>query len=414
GYYLSDSHADAFICQPERLDAMQPLAKDLGVRYVHSLSTDGASGSFQVLLASSAPSPAPVALGLHDVAAILYTSGTTGRPKGAVLTQQNLISNIDALHEAWGWRDDDLLVHALPLFHTHGLFVAVNGVLRAGASMVFLPRFDPDAVIEWLPRASVFMGVPTMYHRLAQDHRLTPDLCRSMRLFVSGSAPLSVHDFEGFRARSGHAILERYGMTETTMNISNPLTGPRKPGTVGLPLPGVEVRLVDPESHVEVPSGSAGEIWLRGPNVFAGYFERPDATAEAFSDGWFRTGDLAQQDADGYYAIVGRCKDLIITGGLNVYPAEVEAVLDAIGGVDESAVIGLPDPDLGEQVTAIIVRSQASQPLTGDVVKASARNRLASYKCPTRVEFVESLPRNAMGKVEKARLRQQFSGPPAG
>ncbi len=384
------------------------MAKQAGVQATESLAVDGESGSFQRRLATTPAEPAPVRLTGEATAAILYTSGTTGRPKGAMLTHRNLAANADALHEAWGWDASDILVHALPLFHIHGLFVAVNGVLRAGASMIFLPRFDPELVIDALPRATIFMGVPTMYHRLAEHPRLTTDLCQRMRLFVSGSAPLSVPDFMAFRERSGHTILERYGMTETGMNISNPLRGPRKPGSVGLPLPGVQVRLVDPETNADVSQGEVGEIWLRGPNIFAGYFGAPEKTAESFTEGWFRTGDLAMQDADGYYFIVGRLKDMVISGGLNVYPAEVENVLDAIPGVEESAVIGLPDADFGERVAAAIVRRAGAQ-LTEDRVIAEARAHLASYKCPKTVAFLDALPRNAMGKVEKNRLRELLS-----
>jgi malonyl-CoA/methylmalonyl-CoA synthetase len=376
---------------------------------VESIAVDGESGSFQERLATTPAEPAPVALTPEATAAILYTSGTTGRPKGAMLTHANLAANADALHEAWGWSANDVLIHALPLFHVHGLFVALNGVLRAGASMIFLPRFDPDLVIDALPKATVFMGVPTMYHRLAEHPRLTPDVCQQMRLFVSGSAPLSVPDFEAFRARAGHTILERYGMTETGMNISNPLRGPRKPGSVGLPLSGVQVRLVNPETGQDVPQGEVGEIWLRGANIFAGYFGAPEKTAESFAEGWFRTGDLALQDPDGYYMIVGRLKDMVISGGLNVYPAEVEAVLDAIPGVAESAVIGLPDADFGERVAAAIVRRAGASDLTADAVIAEARARLAPYKCPKSVAFLDSLPRNAMGKVEKTRLREMLA-----
>jgi malonyl-CoA/methylmalonyl-CoA synthetase len=406
GYYLQDSRASLLLCQPERLDEMRPVAAKAGVFVVESLAVDGESGTFQQRLVTTPAELAPVAPTPDATAAILYTSGTTGRPKGAMLTHHNLAANADALHDAWGWDANDVLIHALPLFHVHGLFVALNGVLRAGASMIFLPRFDPDPVIDTLPRATIFMGVPTMYHRLADHPRLTSDICHRMRLFVSGSAPLSVPDFEAFRERSGHTILERYGMTETGMNISNPLRGPRKAGSVGLPLPGVQVRLVDAEQGGDVPRGEVGEIWLRGPNIFAGYFGAPDKTSESFSEGWFRTGDLALQDSDGYYMIVGRLKDMVISGGLNVYPAEVEAVLDAIAGVEESAVVGMPDADFGERVAAAVVRRASAGSLTADMVIVEARARLAPYKCPKSVTFLDSLPRNAMGKVEKTRLRE--------
>ncbi|HXF81824.1 MAG TPA: AMP-binding protein [bacterium] len=409
-YYLRDSRASLFLCQPERLEQMRAMAERCGVPAVESLAADGESGTFQQRLARTPADPGPVSLRPEATAAILYTSGTTGRPKGAMLTHRNLAANADALHDAWGWTRTDVLVHALPLFHIHGLFVAAGGVLRAGASMIFLPRFDPDAVIHAFRRATIFMGVPTMYHRLAAHPGLTSEACRGMRLFISGSAPLSVADFEAFRARTGHTILERYGMTETGMNLSNPLRGPRKPGSVGLPLAGVQVRLVDPETRRDVPPGEVGEIWLRGPNIFAGYFGAPEKTAEAFHEGWFRTGDLARRDGDGYYAIVGRLKDMVISGGLNVYPAEVEAVLDAIDGVEESAVVGVPDADLGERVAAAIVRCAWAAELTEERVITAARERLAPYKCPRTVRFLEALPRNAMGKVEKTRLREILAG----
>lgn len=436
-YYLDDSHPTLFICQPERLAELQPVAHAAGVGHVYTLAADGRSGSFQALLDGASFRPqssvlGPRALGLpqrpgillggltqapaapvgaaprRSVAAILYTSGTTGRPKGAMLSHGNLIANVDALHAAWGWRADDVLLHALPLFHVHGLFVAVNGVLRAGACMIFLPRFEVDDVLQNLPASTVFMGVPTMYHRLAQDPRLTVELCRGMRLFVSGSAPLTVQDFAAFRRRTGHAILERYGMTETGMNISNPLHGPRKAGSVGVPLAGVEVRLVSPQTLRDVPQGEVGEIWVRGANVFAGYFERPEETTDAFVDGWFRTGDLARQDADGCYEIVGRCKELIISGGLNVYPAEVERVLNDVEGVEESSVFGVPDADLGETVVAAVVREHGHDSLTPDGLMAAAREHLAGYKCPKQIMMVESLPRNATGKVEKGDLQRFF------
>src|SRR5581483_11667057 len=408
-YYVRDSGTALLLGAPERIAALEAASREAGARRVETLDVDGTSGTFQQRAAAAPPDFESVAVsGADPLAAILYTSGTTGAPKGAMLTHANLIANTEALHEAWGWRADDVLLHALPLFHVHGLFVAATAALGAGATMLFLPRFDPSQVIELLPRATLFMGVPTMYHRLAADAGLTPAVCESVRLFVSGSAPLSVADFNAFRQRTGHTILERYGLTETGMNISNPLQGERKPGKIGVPLPGVRVRLVDAEKGTDVAQGDVGEIWVRGPNVFAGYYHAPEKTAETFVDGWFRTGDLGRQDADGYYEIVGRAKDLIISGGLNVYPAEVENALGAIRGVEDCAVIGLPDPDWGERVTAVIIRASGAE-LSADQVMAEARTRLAPYKCPRRVEFAETLPRNAMGKVEKARLRTIYS-----
>ena len=339
-----------------------------------------------------------VAVGPDDLAALLYTSGTTGAPKGAMLSHRNLATNAAVLTDLWDFGPDDVLLHGLPVFHTHGLFVAVNCVLASGASMVFLPRFDVDEVLAALPRCSVMMGVPTHYTRLLDDERLGRESCAGMRLFVSGSAPMLASTHETFRARTGHVILERYGMTETSMLTSNPLEGERRPGTVGLPLPGTDVRLAE-DATIEV----------RGPNVFSGYWRRPDlADTEFTPDGWFRTGDIGAIDSDGYVRIIGRAKDLVISGGLNVYPKEVEDVVDAIDGVLESAVIGLPDPDLGESVVAVVV-AEPGRTLDPEAVRAAARQSLAGFKVPKRVEVVDALPRNAMGKVEKAVLRRRFA-----
>ncbi len=339
-----------------------------------------------------------------DLAAILYTSGTTGRPKGAMLSHANLASNADVLRRAWGFSADDVLLHALPIFHAHGLFVAINCVLASCSTMVFLPRFDVEQVLEALPRCTVMMGVPTFYTRLLDDPRFDRSACTSVRLFISGSAPLLASTHEAFRTRTGHAILERYGMTETVMLTSNPLDGERRPGTVGFPLPGTDVRIVDPDDT------GAGAIEVRGPNVFGGYWRRPElATTEFTHDGWFRTGDIGCFDSDGYLSIVGRAKDLVISGGLNIYPKEVEDVLDAVDGVLESAVIGVPDTDFGEAVVAVVV-SEPGLALDTQIVRDAARHRLAAFKVPKRIEIVDSLPRNAMGKVEKAALRRRFRG----
>ena len=353
-----------------------------------------------------------VPTGPDDLAAILYTSGTTGRPKGAMLTQRNLASNAVALHRIWGFRPDDVLLHALPVFHTHGLFVATNCALANGTGMIFLPRFDPGVVLEQLPRATVFMGVPTFYTRLLAEPALDAERCRGMRLFISGSAPLLATTHDEFRHRTGHRILERYGMTETSMITSNPLDGERRPGTVGFPLPDVEVRVTAPETGAVLPAGEVGGIEVRGPNVCAGYWRQPERTAaERTADGFFRTGDVGLFDADGYLSLVGRSKDLIISGGLNVYPKEVEAVLDELDGVVESAVIGVPDPDFGEAVVAVVV-GVAGAVVEPDAVRAAARTRLAGFKVPKRVVVVEDLPRNAMGKVEKAKLRAEYATEP--
>jgi malonyl-CoA/methylmalonyl-CoA synthetase len=339
-----------------------------------------------------------VAVGPDDLAAILYTSGTTGRPKGAMLSHRNLAHNTAVLAELWGFRPDDVLLHVLPVFHTHGLFVAINCTLASGAGMVFLPRFDVDAVLGALPRCTVLMGVPTHYSRLLDDPRLDAGASVGMRLFVSGSAPLLASTHEAFRKRTGHAVLERYGMTETSMLTSNPLDGERRPGTVGLPLPGTDVRIADDEV-----------VEVRGPNVFAGYWRRPELRATEFTaDGWFRTGDLGMFDADGYLRIIGRARDLVISGGLNVYPKEVEDVVDALDGVLESAVVGVPDADLGEVVLAVVV-AEPGRVLDAEAVRAAVRAHLAGFKVPRRVEVVDALPRNAMGKVTKAELRARFA-----
>jgi malonyl-CoA/methylmalonyl-CoA synthetase len=342
-----------------------------------------------------------------DLAAILYTSGTTGKPKGAMLSQRNLASNSATLAGLWGFRDGDVLLHALPIFHTHGLFVATNCSIANGSPMVFLERFDTDEVLAALPRCTVMMGVPTFYTRLLAHPGFGPDVCASMRLFISGSAPLlaSVHD--EFSARTGHAILERYGMTETSMLTSNPLDGERRAGTVGFPLPGVDVRVTGEAGSL--PAGEVGDIEVRGPNVFAGYWERPELNATEFTaDGWFRTGDVGVVDPDGYLHIVGRSKDLIICGGLNVYPKEIEDVVDALPGVSESAVVGVPDPDFGEAVVAIVV-PLAGADLDPTALRSATRERLAPFKVPKRIHVVDTLPRNAMGKVEKAVLRREFA-----
>jgi len=336
-----------------------------------------------------------------DPASILYTSGTTGRPKGAVLSHGNLAFSATTLVHEWGFTADDVLLHILPLFHTHGLYVAVHTSLASGSSLILHEAFDPRRVVADLPQATVLMGVPTHYVRLLAEPSFTRECAARVRLFTSGSAPMLLATHAEFTQRTGQVILERYGMTETCMLTSNPLHGRRRPGTVGPPLPGVQLRVAD---------GEPGEIQVRGPNVFEGYWRRPELKATEFTDdGWFRTGDLGRLDPDGYVEIVGRSKDLIISGGLNVYPKEIELVLDAMPGIQESAVIGLPDPDFGEAVVAVVVLDD--QALTPDAIRSSAREQLAGFKVPKRVQVVEELPRNAMGKVEKARLRQLLAQP---
>ncbi len=338
--------------------------------------------------------------GPADPASILYTSGTTGKPKGAVLSHGNLAFSAQALVEAWGFTSDDVLLHILPLFHTHGLYVATHTALASGASMILHESFDPARVIEDLPTATTMMGVPTHYVRLLADEGFTRSVASGIRLFTSGSAPMLVATHDAFTARTGEVILERYGMTETCMLTSNPLMGQRKPGTVGPPLPGVELRL----------SGQApSEIQVRGPNVFDGYWRRPELKATEFTeDGWFKTGDLGRIDDEGYVEIVGRSKDLIISGGLNVYPKEIELLLDSLAGIQESAVIGVPDADFGEAVVAVVVLDGTTA-RTPDDIRLAAREHLAGFKVPKRVVIVDALPRNAMGKVEKASLRGSYS-----
>ena len=409
-YLLGDAGPSLVVHDPARHLAGDPV----GIRREHggdcgwtTLDAEG-RGTLSSLADEQPTEFDDVPVRADDVAAILYTSGTTGRPKGAMLTQRNLASNAAALHQIWGFQRDDVLLHALPVFHTHGLFVATNCVLANGTGMIFLPRFEPGAVIEQLPRATVLMGVPTYYTRLLADPRFTNDACRSIRLFVSGSAPLLAATHEEFSARTGHAILERYGMTETSMITSNPLDGERRAGTVGRPLPDVDVRVTDPASGEALPAGRVGGVEVRGPNVFAGYWGRPELTATEFtSDGFFKTGDVGMVDDDGYLHLVGRSKDLIISGGLNIYPKEIEDVVDAIDGVEESAVIGVADADFGEAVVAVVV-ARPGAALDPDVVRAAARSRLAGFKVPKRVHVVDALPRNAMGKVEKAKLRSAF------
>ncbi|OJA05696.1 malonyl-CoA synthase [Halomonas sp. QHL1] len=410
-YFLNDAEPALFVCRPKLLDEAKALAAETGCPAVATLGS-ASDGSLMETARTAAPREDVVALGERDLAAILYTSGTTGRSKGAMLTHKNLASNAETLVTAWHFSADDRLIHALPIFHTHGLFVACNVTLMAGASMLFLPKFDADVIFEELPRGSVMMGVPTFYTRLVQDERLTPDATANMRLFVSGSAPLTAETHEAFEAKTGHAILERYGMTETNMNLSNPYEGARRAGTVGMPLPGVEMRITNRETGDEVPLGEIGMLQIRGPNVFIGYWRMPEKTREELlDDGFFITGDLAMVDEQGYVHIVGRDKDLVISGGYNVYPKEVEQVIDELDQVAESAVIGLPHPDFGEGVTAVVVRQQGAleDQLNEDKVISHLDGRLAKYKQPKRVFFVDELPRNTMGKVQKNELRKQFN-----
>lgn len=405
-YFLQDSQPRVAVVRPQDAANVQAIAARTGVAEVHTLGTQG-DGSLPELAASVTRTVDPVTAEPAALAALLYTSGTTGRSKGAMLSRGNLASNAATLVDAWRFDERDVLLHALPIFHVHGLFVAINTVLASGASMLFLPKFDADEVLRHLPRATVMMGVPTFYTRLLQHSGLTQEATRNVRLFVSGSAPLLADTHREFHERTGHAILERYGMSETLMNTSNPYDGERVPGSVGPPLPGVEIRIADPESGQPRPTpDSIGMIEVRGANVFSGYWRMPEKTAAEFrADGFFITGDLGRIDARGYVHIVGRGKDLIITGGYNVYPIEIEAEIDALPGVVESAVIGVAHPDFGEGVTAVVVK-QKNAAIDEAAVRKALEQRLANFKLPKRVLFVDELPRNTMGKVQKSVLRE--------
>ena len=407
-YFVGDAEPRLLVVAPARADAARSVADRHGAR-IGTLDEAG-GGSLTDELDALAPDFDDVTRGADDLAAILYTSGTTGRSKGAMLTHDNLLSNALTLVDSWRFTAADRLIHALPIFHTHGLFVASNVVLLSGGSMVFLSKFDPDAILRLLPSSTTMMGVPTFYTRLLQHPGLTREAASGMRLFTSGSAPLLAETHRQFRERTGHAILERYGMTETNMNTSNPYDGDRIAGTVGPALPGVDVRIVDPESGTPLASGETGMIEVRGPNVFSGYWRMPEKTASEFRpDGFFITGDLGLIDARGYVQIVGRGKDLVISGGFNIYPKEVETEIDQLPGVIESAVIGIAHPDLGEGVTAVVVREEGAA-LDEAGVMAGLSERLARFKQPKRVIFVDELPRNTMGKVQKNVLRDSYKG----
>ena len=391
-YFLGDAAPALMILDDSTADAEEvAAARSVPVMRAPQLARDGTGR------------PAPRAP--DDLAAILYTSGTTGRSKGAMLSHDNLLSNALVLKDAWRFTATDCLLHALPIFHTHGLFVATNIALAAGASMRFLPRFDLDAVAAAMPACTSMMGVPTFYTRMLADPRFDRATLAHMRVIISGSAPLLDETHRAFEEKTGHAILERYGMTETNMITTNPYEGDRRAGTVGHPLPGVDLRLADQDEN------GIGVIETRGPNVTQGYWQNPEKTAESFSeDDWFITGDLGQIDENGYVSIVGRQKDLVISGGYNVYPKEVEQVLDALPGVLESAVYGAPHPDLGEAVVASVVLTEPGA-ATKDALLGALKENLARFKIPREIEFLDALPRNAMGKVQKAELRKQAAQP---
>ena len=408
-YFVKDAKPALFICSEQARDDLLPVTRATNSR-LETLSVDGTGGTWANRLHEAATEFSTIARQADDLAAILYTSGTTGRAKGAMITHDNLASNAKTLARLWEFNKDDILLHALPIFHTHGLFVAINTVMVSGASMLFLSGFEAKQVLQLLPDCTVMMGVPTYYSRLLAHDAFDTGLVAKMRLFISGSAPMTLEIHKAFSECTGMVILERYGMTETNMITSNPCDGERVPGSVGFPLPGVEVRITDAERDElhELSRGNIGMIEVRGPNVFRGYWQMPKKTAEEFrEDGFFITGDLGRLDERGYLHIVGRGKDLIITGGYNVYPKEIEIPIDRLDGVVESAVIGLPHTDFGEAVTAVVVRQEYSK-LDEAIIIGALSSELAKYKIPKRIFFVDGLPRNTMGKVQKNVLRETY------
>ncbi len=414
-YFLGDAEPKIFVHQPKSESWVLPICEKRGVAHRFVLPSEGeevkpqqTSASWHENAMKAAPMLEFVSRNDDDLAAILYTSGTTGRSKGAMITHRNLSSNAKTLHEYWGFRPGDVLLHALPLFHVHGLFVACHTALLNGSKMIFHAKFDAKAAIDALSRATVFMGVPTMYVRLLAEPTFNKVVCGNIRLFVSGSAPLLAETFHEFRERTGHTILERYGMTETGMITSNPLEGKRIGGTVGFPLPDVSVRVMNDDGKICAPS-EIGHLQVKGPNVLPGYWRLPEKNKEEFTaDGYFKTGDVGKIDAEGYVSIVGRSKDLVISGGYNVYPKEIELLIDEMAGVTESAVIGLPHPDFGEAVAAVVVKSAGAAPVEAEII-AALKGKLAAFKVPKRVFVVDDLPRNAMGKVQKNELRKRYA-----
>ncbi|GKS95440.1 malonyl-CoA synthase [Acidovorax sp. SUPP2825] len=419
-YFVGNAEPAVVVCSPANFGWVSKIAFTAGTQHVFTLGDDR-TGTLLERAAHHGDTHLPVPRAADDLAAILYTSGTTGRSKGAMLTHGNLLSNAQVLKEYWGFRPDDVLIHALPIFHVHGLFVAIHAALLNGSKMIWLARFDPRAVVAAMPRATVFMGVPTLYVRLLAEPGLTREAVRNMRLFIAGSAPLLIETFREWQQRTGHTILERYGMSETIMLTSNPYTADprhggqdeRRGGTVGFALPGVGLRVVD-DAGAPLPVGEIGNIQVRGPNVFKGYWRMPEKTQEEFStdaDGlrWFKTGDVGRVDERGYVSIVGRSKDLIISGGYNVYPAEIEGYINEMPGVAESALIGVPHPDFGEVGVAVITPKPGAQ-LDGDAIVGRLKSQLANFKIPKRCFIAPELPRNAMGKVQKNLLREQHKG----
>lgn len=404
-YFLDNAEPTIVICASDALTGMESLLPAGGLKAMLTLNADGSGSLMEQAEEASSKAGVAVSLGT-DIAALLYSSGTTGQPKGIMLSHDNLRSNGESLVEAWGFSASDRLLHMLPIYHVHGLFVGLSCVLLSGASMIWHQGFNAEAAIAAMPACTVMMGVPTYYTRLLANPDFGARCCSNMRLFISGSAPLLAETFMEFQLRTGHAILERYGMTETGINTANPLLGERRAGTVGLPLPGVSVRVVD-EFGDRMAGGETGNLQVQGPNVFPGYWRMADKTAEDFTaDGYFNTGDKALIDADGYVSIVGRAKDMIISGGLNIYPKEIEGVIDDMSGVKESAVIGVAHADFGEAAVAVIT-AEGTAPTTAEVI-AHCKAQLANFKVPKRVEVIDALPRNAMGKVQKNVLRERF------
>ncbi len=407
-YFLDDAEPSLLVCRPQSKQALSNVVAENATVTILTLDESG-RGSLTDQAVQAEPNIDVTVVNPEDLGAILYTSGTTGRSKGAMLSHENLASNAIALHKMWGWQEGDVLIHALPIFHVHGLFVAIHCALLNGSRMWFLPKFNADQVIDLLPRSTVLMGVPTFYTRLIDHPGLTPEACTNMRLFIAGSAPLLAETFTSFTEKTGHRILERYGMTEAGMITSNPLDGERLPATVGYPLPGVQVRIADEDGTILKP-GEVGILEITGPNVFSGYWRMPEKTAAEFrQDGWFITGDLAQITVDGRVSIVGRGKDVIISGGYNVYPKEIETIIDGLDGVKESAVVGIPHPDFGEAVVAVIVVEDGVK-MNDDQIQNCIKDDLARFKHPKRVFVVDELPRNTMGKIQKNILREVYDG----
>ncbi len=408
-YFIQDAQPAVVVCSGKNFGWISKMAFLAGTAYVFTLNDDR-TGSLLERAAQFPRMHTVAARAPDDLAAIIYTSGTTGRSKGAMLSHGNLLSNAQVLKDYWDWQAGDVLIHALPIFHVHGLFVAIHGALLNGSTMLWCAKFDPRQTLQWMPRATVFMGVPTLYVRLLAEPGLSAEAARHMRLFISGSAPMLMETFQQWQQRTGHAILERYGMSETVMLTSNPCRasdGVRVGGTVGRPLPGVQLRICD-DAGQTVAVGEAGGIQVKGPNVFQGYWHMPEKTAEEFTaDGFFKTGDVGRVDASGYVNIVGRSKDLIISGGYNVYPAEIEGYINNLPGVAESAVVGVPDADFGEVGVAVVV-ARPGATVDAAAILAQLKATLANFKVPKRCHVVAELPRNAMGKVQKNLLRAQY------